>query len=123
MRATKTVKMTEFTLAVIKTIKKIPRGRVATYGQIARLAGKPGSARAVGWILNACSESHSLPWQRVLNSAGKISIPRRSSGFAEQRRLLIKEGVEIDRNGALDLDVFGWKKEPAKKRGSPKMFG
>jgi methylated-DNA-protein-cysteine methyltransferase-like protein len=115
------IKMTPFTRSVMAWIKKIPRGKVATYGQIARLAGKPGSARAVGWILNSCSETHGLPWQRVLNSQGKISFPKKSSLFSEQKRLLEKEGVELYK-GALDLERYGWKKEPTKKRGAPSMF-
>jgi methylated-DNA-protein-cysteine methyltransferase-like protein len=115
------IKMTPFTKAVIAWIHKIPVGKVATYGQIARLAGKPGSARAVGWILNACAETHALPWQRVLNSQGKISLPKKSSAYLEQKRLLENEGVEIIK-GALDLERYGWKKEPAKKRGTPSLF-
>jgi len=116
------IKMTPFTKAVIAQIKRIPRGRVATYGQIARLAGKPGSARAVGWILNGMSEGHKLPWQRVLNSQGKISFPKKSAEFAEQKRLLSSEGVEISAQGRLDLETYQWKKEPRKKRGAPSMF-
>ena len=115
------IKMTPFTKAVIAWILKIPLGKVATYGQIARLAGKSGSARAVGWILNSCAESHDLPWQRVLNSQGRISLPKKSSAYLEQKRLLEKEGIEIFK-GALDLERYGWKKEPAKKRGSPSLF-
>jgi methylated-DNA-protein-cysteine methyltransferase-like protein len=122
MRATKTIKMTDFTKAVISVVKKIPRGKVATYGQVARLAGKPGSARAVGWILNACAESHDLPWQRVLNSQGKISFPRRSSAFAEQKRLLQREGVRFLAPNGLDLETYQWKREPRRKRGTPSMF-
>lgn len=114
--------MTPFTRAVIAQIKKIPRGRVATYGQIARLAGKPGSARAVGWILNGMTESYGLPWQRVLNSQGKISFPRKSNAFAEQKRLLSREGVQVSVQGSLDLETYQWKKEPRKKRGTPSMF-
>ena len=113
--------MTPFTKAVITWIKKIPRGKIATYGQIARLAGKPGSARAVGWILNACAETHHLPWQRVLNSQGKISLPKKSSAFLAQKRLLESEGVVIVK-GSLDLDRYLWKKEPPKPRGTPRMF-
>lgn len=118
------IKMTEFTLAVLKIVKSIPRGRVATYGQIARLAGKPGGARGVGWILNSCAESHSLPWQRVLNSRGKISFGQKTSEFKEQKRLLKKEGVEFLTSNGLDLSAFQWKKDVKAKRSKlqPRMF-
>ena len=118
------VKITEFSKAVIKWVKKIPRGKVATYGQIARLAGKPGGARGVGWILNSSSEKNDLPWQRVINSQGAISFPPKSAEFQLQKKLLQKEGVEFATKISVDLDHYGWKKEPAKtrKRNAPKMF-
>ena len=118
------IKMTDFTRKVMATVKKIPRGKVASYGQIARLAGKPGGARGVGWILNSMSEIHALPWQRVLNSQGKISLPPRSSAFLEQRRLLIKEGVVFLDRISVDLEKHQWKREPRTSRSvrSPRMF-
>ncbi|RYZ67336.1 MAG: DNA methyltransferase, partial [Proteobacteria bacterium] len=110
--------------AVIKWIKKIPRGKVATYGQIARLAGKPGGARGVGWILNSSTEKQRLPWQRVINSQGSISFPQKSDEFKLQKKLLIKEGIEFYNSKTVDLDLFGWKKEPTKSRtkNEPRMF-
>ncbi len=117
--------MTEFSLNVIAIVKKIPRGKVATYGQIARLAGKPQGARGVGWILNSSSESHGLPWQRVINSQGRISFGRKSSAYTEQRQLLLKEGVQFVEHGSLDLAVYQWKKQPAKSRkraNTPALF-
>lgn len=119
------LKATAFTVAVIKWIKKIPRGKVATYGQIARLAGKPGGARGVGWILNSSTEKQNLPWQRVISSQGTISFPPKSDEFKLQKKLLIKEGIEFYNLKSVDLDLFGWNKEPAKTRSpnQPRMFG
>lgn len=124
-RRSSPIQMNEFSLAVISWVKKIPRGRVATYGQIARLAGKPHGARGVGWILHSCAESHDLPWQRVLNSQGRISFSPKSSEFREQRKLLEKEGVEFLTDRALDLKAYQWSKEPTSKtrgRRTPSMF-
>ncbi len=116
--------MTDFTLKVIAIVKKIPLGKVATYGQIARLSGKPHGARGVGWILNSCAESHDLPWQRVLNSQGKISFSPRSSAYLDQRRLLLAEGVRFLDRGSLDLAKYQWKREPKprKNRKEPSLF-
>lgn len=125
MRPTKTIKMTDFSLKVIALVKKIPRGRVATYGQIAKLAGKPHGARGVGWILNASAESHKLPWQRVLNSQGKISFDRKSSAYLEQRRLLLAEGIRFIEHDTLDLAKYQWSKKPKKPRkpaNTPSLF-
>lgn len=102
------VKMTPFTLKVISLIKKIPRGKVATYGQIARLAGKPHSARAVGWILNSCARKYKLPWQRILNSQGKISFHPMTREFVIQKRLLENEGVIVSHSGSLNLYQYQW---------------
>ena len=121
----KSLRMSPFALKVIALVKKIPRGQVATYGQIARLAGKPHAARGVGWILLSCSESHDLPWQRVLNSQGKISFSPRTKEYAEQRKLLEKEGVRFLDRSTLDLEKYQWKKDVRPKhkpRGTPSLF-
>lgn len=104
-------------------IKAIPRGRVATYGQIAELAGKPGAARGVNWILHSCGRKYKLPWQRVIGARGKIKFPHESDHFYKQVRLLKSEGVE-SADGQVDLARFGWRKKPAarKNRPGPKMF-
>lgn len=120
----RTVKQTDFTKKVIATVLEIPSGKVATYGQVAMLAGKPGSARAVGWILHSCAKAYSLPWQRVLNSQGKISFKKDSSEFRKQRTLLIKEGVEVTLSGQLNLKIYLWKRKPklAHSKNAPQMF-
>jgi methylated-DNA-protein-cysteine methyltransferase-like protein len=86
---------TEFTKKVKAIIKQIPFGKVATYGQIAQYAGNPRASRQIAWILHSCSEKDKLPWQRVVNSKGKISLPI-GKGYNLQKRLLLSEGIEFD---------------------------
>ena len=93
-------------------IRKIPRGRVATYGQVARLAGLPGHARQVGYALHALRGSTSVPWQRVINAAGKISL-RPLTGGISQRLLLEKEGVEFA-GERVSLARYAW--TPGRRR-------
>jgi methylated-DNA-protein-cysteine methyltransferase-like protein len=119
------VQISEFTKKVIIQIHKIPSGKVATYKQIAELAGKPHGSRGVAWILHTCSTKYKLPWHRVLNSKGQISFDKRSSHFVLQKRRLEKEGVQFVAAGQLSLAQFQWKKRPAKakaKRGKPQIF-
>ena len=85
-----------FCAAVRDVIAAIPAGKVATYGQVAHLAGKPWGARQVSWILHSQSEKYRLPWQRVIGADGRISLPP-GRGFDEQRRLLRGEGVAVGR--------------------------
>jgi methylated-DNA-protein-cysteine methyltransferase related protein len=96
---------------IYRTVKKIPRGRVATYGQIARLAGFPRHARLVGYALHALRSDvdPSVPWHRVINAKGEISLDE-FSGADLQRKLLQAEGVIFDRRHRVDLERFGWKK-------------
>ena len=96
-------------------VRRIPRGRIATYGQIARLAGMPSQARLVGYALHALSEE-SVPWQRIINSRGEVS--RRSYFGAEdrQRRLLEEEGVVFDVRGRVDLRHFRWRPRAVESR-------
>ncbi len=92
---------------VYALVRKIPRGRVVTYGQIARALGAPGAARTVGWAMRACPAD--APWHRVVNARGAISL-RPTSGYPEQRARLRAEGVRLDRAGKIDLRQYGWKK-------------
>jgi len=89
-----------------KVVSRIPRGRVATYGQIARLAGLGGQARLVGYAMHALPAGTRVPWQRVVNAQGAISLPGKSA--LRQRALLEKEGVRFDARGRIDLDRFLW---------------
>ncbi len=89
-------------------IKRIPRGKVATYGQIAALAGNPLGARQVVWALNSSSRTEKLPWHRVINGQGRISLPR-GGGYEMQKKLLARDGVEFPRGGKLDLGKYQWR--------------
>lgn len=113
-----------FTKKVLEKIRQIPVGKVATYKQIAELAGKPQGSRAVSWILHSCSTLYKLPWHRVLNSQGKISFDKNSHNFRQQKRKLEAEGVIFNSEVQLSLLRFQWKKRPVtrKKRHQPKMF-
>jgi methylated-DNA-protein-cysteine methyltransferase-like protein len=90
-------------------VRRIPAGRVATYGQVAALAGIPGHARQVGYALHSLPDASDVPWQRVINAKGEVS-PRSEGGWAEgyQRHLLEEEGVEFDGAGRVDLGRFRW---------------
>lgn len=99
---------TEFYSRVLKILKRIPPGRVATYGQIALYAGNPRAARQVAWILHSSSEKENLPWQRVINQQGFISL-RPGAGFEYQQALLLAEGVLSDHSGKIDLHRYLWK--------------
>lgn len=92
-------------------IKAIPEGKVATYGQIARLAGKPHGSRGVSWILSSCTRAYQLPWFRVIGSKGAISIPWGTPGFQKQKRLLSEEGVSVAEDGRVHMKTFQWKKK------------
>lgn len=115
-----------FTLKVISVIKAIPRGKVATYQQVAGLAGKLHASRAVSWILNSCSKKYKLPWQRVISSKGRIAFKPGTHHFAMQKRLLAKERVQVEAaTGEIDLRKFQYKKKAraSRKRNQPRMFG
>ncbi len=85
-----------------RAVAAIPRGEVASYGGIARRAGAPRRARLVGHALRVAPASLKLPWHRVLNAQGRISLPAGSKAQRMQRRLLVEEGV-VFRNGKVDL--------------------
>ena len=102
---------TAFFRAVVTAIKKIPRGKVASYGQIAALAGNPRGSRGVAWILHSSSSTQKLPWHRVINSQGKISFPVDTRNFSLQKRRLESEGVEVSPLGSISLKVYQWAKK------------
>lgn len=98
---------TPFTRQVKATLRRIPRGRVATYGQIAALAGRERAARGVAWILHSSSEAAGLPWHRVIGGKGRISLGR-GRGFEEQKKRLADEDVTVGRGGKVDLKRYRW---------------
>jgi methylated-DNA-protein-cysteine methyltransferase-like protein len=95
---------------IYAVIRRIPRGRVATYGQIAELAGLPGHARQVGYALAALPAGTAVPWQRVINAAGEVSRRRVPGAELTQRQLLEKEGVKFDGKGRVSLKEVRWKR-------------
>ena len=98
---------TDFTRDVIKIIKNIPGGKVLTYGRIAKLASNPQGARQVSWILHSSSKKYNLPWHRVINSLGKISL-KSFDDREYQKRLLEKEGVVFRDNYKINLKEYLW---------------
>ncbi|GAU08504.1 MGMT family protein [Desulfoplanes formicivorans] len=99
-----------FTAKAIQCIRAIPPGKVATYGQIATMAGNPRGARQVARILHACSQREQLPWHRVVNREGRIALGR-FQGKKDQQRFLEREGVVFDPTGRIDLKRFLWRPE------------
>ncbi len=92
---------------IYEIVLRIPKGKVATYGQIARLAGNNRAARTVGWVLHALPDESPAPWHRVINRSGRSSFPE-AAKRSLQRALLEQEGVVFDENGVVDLAVFQW---------------
>lgn len=93
---------------IYDAVRRIPKGRAATYGQIAVLAGIPRQARQVGYALSALRDDDSVPWHRVVNAKGEISL-RANSDFERHQRLRLEhEGVMFDLAGRIDLSRFGW---------------
>jgi methylated-DNA-protein-cysteine methyltransferase-like protein len=97
-----------------QVIKRIPKGRVATYGQVAALAGDPRGARQVSWVLNSSSKSDNLPWHRVINGQGRISLPE-NMGYELQRAMLSDEGIAFGLRDKIDLNRFQWKPRVRRK--------
>jgi len=92
---------------VIAIIKNIPEGKVATYGQIATYAGNPRAARQVSYILHSSSQKEDLPWHRVINSKGSISL-KPKYGYELQKQMLKKEGITFKENNCINLKRFLW---------------
>lgn len=88
-------------------VREIPSGRVATYGQIAALCGHPRNARLVGYALNSLPRDTEVPWHRVINRHGQLSLPSGSESYTEQRQRLLTEGILFHAD-TIDLNLFGW---------------
>lgn len=94
---------------VYQIVKKIPRGKVATYGQIASIGGLGRNARMVGYALSGTPEGLDIPWHRVINSRGEISYsPSRNNFDHLQKTLLELEGIRFDTNGRVNLGLYQW---------------
>ena len=94
---------------IYSVVRRIPPGKVATYGQVAALAGLDGHARQVGYALHHLSEKSGVPWHRVVNARGEISPRSAGDSHELQRHLLEAEGVELSLEGRIDLRECGWK--------------
>jgi len=92
-----------------RVVARIPRGRVATYGQVAELAGLPRAARQAGYAMHALPSGLRVPWQRVVNARGEVSPRSDPGGEQVQRVLLEREGVAFDPRGRIDLARYGWR--------------
>src|SRR5262249_18493169 len=94
---------------IYRAVRKVPRGKVTTYGAIARMAGLPRQARLVGYALSALDGGSTLPWHRIINAQGRLSLERagRASGLTQRIRL-DREGVKVDAGGRVSLKRFGW---------------
>jgi methylated-DNA-protein-cysteine methyltransferase related protein len=103
---------------IYAVVRRIPRGRVATYGQVAELAGLPGQARQVGYALHALPSATALPWHRVVNAAGGCSPRAVPGGELTQRLLLEREGVRFNVRGRLSLEKVRWQPSGSARRGS-----
>lgn len=108
-----------FTRAVHRVVRRIPPGRVTSYGAVAALAGSPRAARGVGAVLNALTPDRDVPWWRVVNRAGVLSIPAELGLRALQRRLLEDEGVAFLPSGAVDLEEHAWDADELDADGLP----
>ena len=98
---------------VYTVCRRIPRGRVTSYGRIAQMLGRPNAARAVGYALSALKDeeeegNEDVPWHRVVNSRGRISIKNREFTAQQQAQLLREEGVDVGDDLRIDLDVYLW---------------
>jgi methylated-DNA-protein-cysteine methyltransferase-like protein len=101
-----------FCRKVCEIVRNIPPGRVLTYGMIAEYAGRPRGSRTVAWILHSCSKKAKLPWHRVVNRMGTLSL-REGGAYEMQRYLLEEEGVFFDDKDRIDFDRYVWR--PASK--------
>ena len=103
-----------FYTQVYAVVWRIPYGKVTSYGRIAKMLGRPRAARAVGYALNALKDKKDdpafthIPWQRVVNAQGRISIVNRETSANDQAERLRSEGIDVDQTLRINLDIFLW---------------
>ena len=102
------MKKTDLYARFYQVIQQIPSGRVATYGQIAALAGFPSYARQVGYALHATPDGLELPWHRVINAKGMISLKSDGPFDSVQRQMLEAEGIQFDEKNRVPLKIYQW---------------
>ena len=107
---------------IYAVVNDIPAGCVATYGQVAALAGLSGHARQVGYALNALPEGHHIPWHRVINAKGQISARAVSGYDGLQRVLLEAEGIVFDEKQSVSLETFGWRSKVSSQLSSNQHY-
>jgi methylated-DNA-protein-cysteine methyltransferase-like protein len=100
--------MSDFAAKVYRIVKKCPRGKIVSYGGVAAMLGQPRAARAVGKALNALPDGSNVPWWRVVNSRGEVSIRGVQQGEILQRTLLEREGIKFERSGRISWKYYGW---------------
>lgn len=106
---------------IYNIVRRIPPGRVATYGQVAALAGLAQHARQVGYALHALPEESVIPWHRVVNARGGISLRSVRGAELAQQQLLAREGVRLDAKGRVSLSRYRWKPRATTQRPTAKV--
>lgn len=101
--------MSKFTKKVLEIVRKVPYGKVVSYGQVSLMAGVPRAALQVGWVLHLSGEDGITPWWRVINNAGRISTKCIEHTPSNQQGLLEKEGVVVKRNLKIDIEKYRWR--------------
>jgi methylated-DNA-protein-cysteine methyltransferase-like protein len=99
--------MTDATAAILAVVARVPRGRVATYGVIAEIAGWPRRARLVGRVLSGLPQGSRVPWHRIVAAGGRIAFPEGTDAHGRQRDRLRREGVDVSQR-RIDLSRYGW---------------
>lgn len=104
--------MSKFTDWVIKIVRKVPYGKVVSYGQVSLMTGVPRAVLQVGWVLHTFGGDGVTPWWRVINNAGRISTKCPEHTANLQQELLEKEGVKVKNNLKVDIEKYRWKPAP-----------
>jgi methylated-DNA-protein-cysteine methyltransferase-like protein len=98
----------DFNQRIWQVVAAVPAGKVTTYGAVAARAGMPRAARRVGAALRVLPHNTRIPWHRIVNAQGRISLPRNSPSYQAQRARLENEGIAFRLNDSIDLQQYGW---------------